>query len=50
MNVPGDVSVTVAVHTVVWPADTEADEHDMLVEVFRGVTVKVKAAVVALPE
>jgi hypothetical protein len=49
MNVPGEMSVTVAVHTTVLPANTEADEHDTLVDVFPGVTVIVKAGV-ASPE
>jgi len=50
MNIPGEVSVTVVTHNVFWPADTEAGKHDTLVDVFRGVTVTVKAVVVALPE
>jgi hypothetical protein len=51
MAVPAvDVSVTVAVHVVGWPGDTEAGEHTTPVEVVRGVTVTTKAAAVALPE
>ena len=50
MNVPGEVSVTLAMHNVVLPASTEAEEQDTLVEVFRGVMVMVKAAIVALLE
>jgi len=48
MTVPGEVSLTVAVQLVAWLTTTEVGEHPMLVEVIRGVTVKVKAVVVVL--
>jgi hypothetical protein len=46
----GEVSVTVAVQLVPWFTTTEAGEHATLVEVVRGLTVRVNAAAVALPE
>ncbi len=48
MNVPGDVSVTVAVHVVTWLIVTLAGEQAMTVEVLRFVTVTDEAP--ELPE
>jgi Na+/H+ antiporter NhaA len=45
-----DVSVTVAVQLVPWLTTTDAGLHDTLVDVVRGLTVRVKAVAVALPE
>jgi hypothetical protein len=50
ITVPTEVSVTVAVHVVGWPGDTEAGEHTTPVEVVRAATVTTKATAVALPE
>jgi Na+/H+ antiporter NhaA len=50
MTVPTEVSVTVAVQLVPWLTTTDAGVHDTVVEVVRGVTVRVKAVAVALPE
>jgi len=46
--VPAEVSVTVAVQLVPWLTTTEDGVQAILVEVVRGVTVKVKAVVVVL--
>jgi Na+/H+ antiporter NhaA len=45
-----EVSVTVAVQLVPWLTTTVAGVHDTLVDVVRGLTVRVKAVAVALPE
>jgi hypothetical protein len=45
-----EVSVTVAVQLVPWLTTTEAGVQATVVEVVRGLTVKVKAVAVALPE
>jgi Na+/H+ antiporter NhaA len=51
MTVPAvEVSLTVAVQFVPWFTTTDAGVHETLVEVVRGLTVKVNAVAVALPE
>jgi hypothetical protein len=45
-----EVSVTVAVQLMPWLTTTEAGVQATVVEVARGLTVKVKAVAVALPE
>jgi Na+/H+ antiporter NhaA len=50
ITVPGEVSETVAVQLVPWLTTTVDGVHATVVEVVRGLTVRVKAATVALPE
>jgi len=46
MMVPGEVSVTVAVHVVAWPVVTLEGEHKTAVEVERRLTITLVAALV----
>ncbi len=48
MKVPGEVSVTLAVHKVVLPVDMELGEHNTVVDVVRKDTAIVNADVVAV--
>jgi len=50
ITVPAEVSVTVAVQLVPWLTTTDEGVQATVVEVVRGLTVKVNAVAVALPE
>jgi hypothetical protein len=50
LTVPGELSTTVAVQLVPWLTTTEAGVHATVVVVALLLTVRVKAAAVALPE
>jgi hypothetical protein len=50
ITVPAEVSVTVAVQLVPWLTTMDEGVQTTVVEVVRGLTVKVNAVAVALPE